>query len=240
MVNPYRYVRTCAWSGPILLFIALVFWAVIGHNIPPFSADLDAETFAAQFREHALSIRIGMIATMVGGVLYMTWGVAISKIMQALERDNDVLSTLQRWGAGLTALIFVIPCGIWTTATFRAQTMNPEMLQMLYDLGWVIFDVSFSLTTVQMVALGVCFLGDTRSKPLFPKWVAWFSIWVGLMFFLETLMPFFKSGPFSRSGTLNYWIEFSIFFWFMGIVSYYTFTSITRLEQEHVARPQPV
>lgn len=232
MENPYKYVRICAWGGPILLIVTIIFWGILGRNIPPYSAGLSAAEFKAQFAPVADQIRVGMTVTIACSVLYFVWGLAITKVMEKVERHNNVLSTLQLWGAGFTTLIFVIPCGIWLTATFRADTLEPGTLQILFDLGWMIFDLAYSLTTLQMVALGVCFLADRRQVPLFPAWVSWFSIWVGVMFVIEALNPFFKTGPFSRSGTVNYWLEFSIFFLFMAIISVYLFKAIDRLVQE--------
>jgi hypothetical protein len=232
MSHSYRYVRACAWGGPILLVASIIFWALLGRNMPPYSAALDAQTFADRFRADSFQIRIGMIGELVFTVFYLTWGVAISKVMEAVERGNNVLSTLQIWGAGFTTVIFALACTTWLTGTFRAETMSPEISQMLYDLGWIQFDMAFTLTTLQLLALGVCFLSDRRSEPLFPRWVSWYSIWVGFLFFSLALMPFFKSGPFSRSGIINYWVEFPAFFLFMAAVSAYLFKAIGRLERE--------
>lgn len=232
MKQPYRYVRACAWAGPIVLVLVVLFWGVLGFMIPPYSAALDAESFAAAFRPHAYSIRIGMVGLMFFGAFYIVWGVAISKVMEAAERDNNIMSTLQVWGAGLTTPIFVIPGAIWLTATFRPDTMSPEILQMLYDLGWMLFDMAVMLTSIQMVAICIGFLNDPRPVPLFPKWACWLSGWVGFSFLTFALMPFFKSGPFSRSGILNFWVEFNVFFVFMIVVSYYTINAVGRLERE--------
>lgn len=232
MNNPYRHLRLCAWSGPVLLVITIIFWGILGHNIPPFSADLTAQKFAAQFGASATQIRTGMAVEIAFSPLYLVWGLAITKVMETLETENNVLSTLQMWGAGTTTMIFIIPCAIWLTATFRADTLEPTTLQIVFDMGWMIFDLAFALTTVQMIAMGVCFLGDKRAVPLVPKWLAWFTMWVGFLFFCEVLNPFFKGGAFSRSGMLNYWIEFSCFFAFMLFVSIYILKAITRLEQE--------
>ncbi len=45
-------------------------------------------------------------------------------------------------------------------------------------------------------------------------------------------MPFFKSGIFARSGTLNFWIEFFIWFFWIVFVTTYLFSAIKRLESE--------
>jgi hypothetical protein len=115
------------------------------------------------------------------------------------------------------------------------------LLQLLYDLGWIQFDMAYTLTTLQLVALGVCFLSDRRATPLIPHWLCWLSIWVGLMFFALSFMPFFKSGPFSRSGILNYWLEFPAFFAFMVAAGICLIRAVGRLEREHSdAHPGPV
>ena len=76
-MNPYRYAKALAWTGMFMLVGTIIFWGMLGQNIPPYSAELNAEEFAAQIRAHASQIRIGMIVQMPISVLYFTWGVAI-------------------------------------------------------------------------------------------------------------------------------------------------------------------
>ncbi len=238
--NPYRYLRLCAWGGPGMLLGTILFWGVLGQNIPPYSGALDAQTFAAQYLSHIYAIRAGMIGTLAITPLYFIWGLAVTKVMEQVERDNNILSQLQLWGAGFTTVVFYVACAIWLASTYRPESYGAERLQMLYDLGWIAFDMPYALTTMQMIVIGVCFLGDRRATPLMPKWVCWLSIWAGFSFFLEVMMPWFKSGPFARSGTLNYWIEFSAFFAFMAAVSAYIVAAVGRLERERVNAPQAV
>ncbi|EQB33591.1 MULTISPECIES: hypothetical protein [Sphingobium] len=233
--SPYRYVWACAWGGPIFLAASLLFWGLLARNIPPFTPNVDAQLIADHFRQHKNAIRTGMVLTMAFSVFYFVWGVAISKVMRAVERDNDVLSTLQLGGALFTTLITLLPAWIWLGAAYRPEALSPIILQLLYDIGWLLFVVAYSLTSVQAVAVGICFLADRRPTPLIPNWLGWFSIWAGTMLAIETVMPFFPSGPFSRSGILNFWIEFSIFFTFIFLLSVYILRAIARLEREHRA-----
>ena len=219
----------------MVLVIAVVFWAALGQNIPPYSAAMEVNAFAEAFRAKAHLIRVGMVGMIMGGVLYMVWGLAISKVMESIERHNNVLSTLQMWGAGLTTLFFMIPPGIWLTATFRAESTAPETLQLLYDLGWMLFDMTVPVTMVQFAAFGVCVLGDRRRMPVFPKWLGWMALYLAGSFALFALMPFFKAGAFSRSGAVNFWVEFNLFFLFMLLTSVFVLRAITRLEAEHAA-----
>lgn len=230
--RPYRYVRLCAWGGPVILAGSLIFWGVIPGNIPPYSAALDAETFAAHYAAASYAIRFGMVVMLALSTAYFMWGVAIAKVMEKVERDNDVLSRLQQGGALFTTIITGFPCWIWLTAAFRPETLDPEIVQLLYDMGWFLFVGAWSLTSLQMIAIGACFLGDDRAEPLLPRWASWFCIYAGFSFLVELALPFFKSGPFSRNGSVNFWLEFAIFFSFISLVSYYIFKAIPRLERE--------
>jgi hypothetical protein len=231
--RPFRYVRACAWGGPIFLIASLLFWGLLARNIPPLTPSVDAQFVADHFRQHKNAIRAGMVLTMAFSVSYFIWGVAVSKVMRAVERDNDVLSTLQLGGAVFTTLITLLPAWIWLGAAYRPDALPPIILQLLYDIGWLLFVVAYSLTSIQALAIGICFLTDTRSSPLIPNWLSWFSIWTATMLVIETVMPFFQSGPFSRSGILNFWIEFGIFFTFILVLSVFILKAITRLHHEH-------
>jgi hypothetical protein len=126
----------------------------------------------------------------------------------------------------------LVSSSFWLAGAYRPDTLPDAILQLLYDMAWLLIDLAYSVTSVQMIALGVGFLQDKRNRPLMPKWVCWYSIWVGVMFVAECLMPFFKSGPFARQGILNFWIEFSIFFIYAPVVTWYLVKAIPRLEQE--------
>jgi hypothetical protein len=113
--------------------------------------------------------------------------------------------------------------------------MDPRTLQILYDFSWFFFDMAYMLTTMQTIAIGVCFLSDRRSTPIVPAWVAWLTMWVGIAFVVETMMPLVKSGVFARSGLINYWIEFSLFFLMMFVLSIYILKAIPRVQGERKA-----
>jgi len=156
--------------------------------------------------------------------------------MEWISRDeNNMISTLQMWGGGLTVVPLVTSSVFWLTASYRPDVLSPVTLQMLYDQGWLLIDMFYAITTIPMVALGVGGLTDQRSKPLFPRWACWYSIWAGLSFLFELLMPFFKSGLFARQGWLNFWVEFIVWFAYILVATYYVFKAIPRLEQERAA-----
>jgi len=88
-------------------------------------------------------------------------------IERGIERgtDNNVLSTLQLWGAGLTVVPLLIGSAFWLTGSYRAESLDPSILQLFYDMPWLLINLACAVTTVQMCAMGVAFLKDKRETP---------------------------------------------------------------------------
>lgn len=231
MAGSLADVKACAWAGPLFLVLLIVFWGLMGGNVPPFGSDVPAQIVADYLSDHALRVRIGMIVTVAAGPLYLVWGVAISWVMERIRPGDTILPRLQIWGAGFTTLVITIPGCIWATAAFRPDTLAPQTTLMLYDLGWMLFDVQWSLTSLQILAMAICFLQDRRSDPIVPRWAGWFTAWVGCMLPILALISLFKSGPFARNGLINYWFEFPVFFLFMIVVSVVILRAVSRLER---------
>jgi len=228
----FGYWRFCVWMGPTFMAIFIVFWGIMGHNIPPWNADVPAATVANWFRTEANTIRTGMVVGMTFAVLYAVWGLGLGRVMTRIVPRDSILVDLQVWGAGLTVVPIMVSCVFWLAGAYRPEALDDSILQLLYDTAWLLIDMGYMVTTVQMVAMGVAFLKDRRAVPLVPKWLAWYGIWVGFSFVAEVFMPFFKSGIFARSGTLNFWVEFFLWFFWIVFVTTYLFSSIKRLEAE--------
>lgn len=233
----FKYWRLCAATGPIFLTAFIICWGVLGYNIPPIPADFTAEQLAQHFRTHYNEVRAGMVGAMLFGVFYLPWTLSITKVMEKIEPEgNNMMAILQMWGGGITVVPLVTSSVFWLAGSYRPEVLDPVILQLLYDMGWLLIDMFYAITTVAMVALGVGGLADKRETPLFPRWMCWYTIWAGLSFLFELLMPFFKSGLFARQGWLNFWIEFLVWFLYILLTTYYVFKAIPRLEQERAAQ----
>jgi len=228
----FNYWRFCAWMGPVFIVVFVIFWGLLGHNFPPFQPDVPAAVVADFFRTQANGIRTGMVVAMTFAVCYCVWGLAIGKVLESVVGKDSILVELQKWGAGLTVVPVLVSTSFWLTGSFRPEALSDTTLQMLYDMAWLLIDLGYSVTSVQLFALGVAALQDKRATPIYPKWLAWYGIWVGFMFVAECIMPFFRSGAFARSGILNFWIEFLIWVGWIPVMTFYTLKGIGRLEQE--------
>ena len=227
--------RLCLITGPLFMAVFIVFWGVMGHNIPPWNADLPAETIAQWFRSDANIIRTGMVISMTTAPLYAVWGLGIGRVMTRIVPKDSLLIDLQVWGAGMTVIPVLVSTSFWLTGAYRPDGLPDAILQMLYDMAWLLIDLAYFTTSIQLFAAGAGFLRDRRAQPLVPKWLAWYGIWVGFMFIAECLMPFFKTGAFARDGTLNFWIEFLIWFVWVPSLSFYLLKAVSRIQSEEVA-----
>ena len=155
--------------------------------------------------------------------------------MTRVVAKDSLLIDLQVWGAGMTVIPVLVSTSFWLTGAFRPDALPDVTLQLLYDMAWLLIDLSYFVTSIQLFAVGAAFLKDKRARLLVPRFVSWWGIWVGFMFLAEMLMPFFKSGPFARDGLLNFWIEFLIWFVWCPTLTLYLLKAITRIEQEETA-----
>ncbi len=229
-----RYWRLCIWNGPLFVAVFVICWGLMAGNLPPFQPDVPASEVAAFFRDNANRIRTGISISFIFAVSYAVWGLGLARVMEHMIGERSVLVELQKWGAGLTTVVFLVSLLFWMSGAFRPEALPDWELQKLYDQAWLMVDLGYSVTTLQMVALGVAALRDPRELPLIPKWLAWGGIWLGFMFATISLMPFFRDGPFARNGILNYWIEFGLLTLWMPVLSLYMLKAIGRIEGEQV------
>lgn len=232
MQHHHQHLRLALWSGPFFLAMLLVFWGLIARSFPPIAADADAAVVATHFRANADAIRAGMLGSLTAMPFYLVWGIGLSGLMEKLDAPGHVMSRIQLGGAALTAVVFLLSFAIILFAAYRPEALEPATIQLLYDAGWIMLLATPTGTAVQMFAIGYLFLKDTRPQPLIPKWVCWYSIWVGFASLAENLLPFFRTGPFARQGLVSFWLQATIFFVFMAIVSFYALKAAARLRSE--------
>lgn len=230
--NDYGNWKLLAWCGPIFLAIFTGFWGILAHNMPPAGADLTPLQITAHYRDHNMALIIGMSVCMVGSAFYFPWGCAISQVMRKIDGPNSILAHLENMGATITVAFPTIACGIWLTAALEVSILSPELIHMLYYMGWMIIDLAYMVTTWQIFASSMVFLRDKREKPLVPAWVCWWGFFVCATFFPVSLIPFFKTGPFAFHGLFNFWVAFFAWYIWCGSLSFYVIKAITRLQRE--------
>src|SRR6202161_4993003 len=62
-----RFQLISAWCGPAFLVTFVLFWGVIGHNIPNPSPALSAANLAARYSQHLGQIPLGFLVGLITG-----------------------------------------------------------------------------------------------------------------------------------------------------------------------------
>lgn len=203
-----RYQLICAWCGPVFLVTFVLFWGVIANNIPNPSPALAAEALKERYLANLGEIRLGFIMSLITVCFYMPWTCVLAAQMRRIEgSEMPVLSYLQLIGGALTVMVVSFSAVFWVVAGFRPEA-PASTFQMMTDIGWLIIDLCYCCTTLQMVAAALVGLADRSEVPLFPRWVCFLTIWCGISFFPASLTDIFRTGPFAWNGALSYYIPY--------------------------------
>lgn len=233
--SKYTSWRLCVWTGAVYLVGYLASWGVLGFNIPPYPPSVPLNELYAHYVENSARIRLAMALSVFFMPLYFVFSAVISRVMQRIEGPDGPLSIVEQMGGAVTTVVGLVAGVSWMTAAFRVDERSPEMVRQMHDFGWLFFDTTYAVTTLQMCAMAVVFLSDKRAVPLIPTWASWLSIFVGVTFIMLTLLPFCYDGPFAWSGLFNYWVTLGGFFLWMLVFVIYLLKAIDRLEQEDAA-----
>lgn len=224
--------RIAAWCGPVFLIGLLVFWGLLAGYVPAPPQDWTAAQLMAKYTEHNTAIKVGMVAVLMLIPFYFVWSSLVSKVIQRIEGPSGVLSNVELVGGTVTAITGLLFSACWLVAAFRIADRTPQDVQLMHDLGWMFFDVTFMAPGAQMIAFGTLPFIDRREKPLFPRWLGWVTYAGAATFICIALLPFVKNGPFAWNGLLTYWLALGMFFVWMVLAMYFVFPAIRRIADE--------
>jgi hypothetical protein len=200
-----------AWCGPAFLVTFIVFWGILGHNLPNPSPALSATELAARYANNTGQIRLGFIICMISVCLYLPWCSYLSARISQMESGFPTMANLQLIGGALTVTVVSFSACFWAIAAFRPER-NPELIQFATDTGWLIIDLQYTCTTLQMFAFAVAVLCDRKGReagtPLMPNWACYLSIFFGISFFPASLTGVLRTGPFAWDGVMSYYFPY--------------------------------
>lgn len=223
-----RYQLICAWCGPMFLVTFVLFWGVIANNIPNPAPSLTAEALKERYLMNLGEIRFGFIMSLITVCFYMPWTCVLAAQMRRIEgTEMPVLSYLQLIGGALTVMVVSFSAVFWVVAAFRPEA-PASTFQMMTDTGWLIIDLCYACTTLQMVAAALIGLADKSKVPLFPRWVCYLTIWCGISFFPASLTGVLKTGPFAWNGALSYYIPYFCWLCWFSTASIYMIKEVRR------------
>jgi hypothetical protein len=206
----------CAWC--VVPFTLCFFVGLIAANfLIPVAPSKSAVEIAALYQEHTTAIRIGALLCFAGCVPFILWGGAIIAQARRIENGPAALAYTQVASLAIAVMIVLVPMIFFFVAAYRPERF-PEITQTLNDLGWTMFVISFPPFMAWPIALAIGILGDKSENPVFPRWAAYFNIYVSLVYIPPALLIFFKTGVFAWNGLLSWYVPVADFFiWAVGM-----------------------
>jgi hypothetical protein len=213
--------RGLAWCGPIFVIGFICFWTLMGHNLPPPNMmGMTPEQLVSDYYGKYPSIGPGMIGAATFGLFYTVWSCLLASLMKDQAGNYGPLSFLELAGGILTGWVLAFCPAMWAACSLLVGQVDPGTIKMVHTFGWIIFDCTYMITTMQMVGLGLWTVLNKR-QTMFPAWAGWTSIAIGASFLALVLMPFVTEGPFTVGGLFNYWIIFGT--WLFAFFSVFNF-----------------
>ena len=202
--------KICAYGGyacALLLGVGLM----LAGFVPPPSPQMGAQEISDFYAANHVKIATGMIISLFGIAGYVALVAAISAQMQRMQ-TNSALPQYLQLGAGMIGVLTVMfPVMIFAIAAFRPER-DPQITQAINDIGWLILIPAFPTFIAQFAGVAIGVLKDASATPVFPRWVAYFNIWVGILFVPGGMAYLFKTGPLAWDGLLAFWLAASAFF----------------------------
>jgi hypothetical protein len=228
-----RTQRILVWLAPIMVVIWLGAFLIAGFLPVPSPAD-SAQQVAAMYDSHRTSIRVGVMLTIACAVMLAPFIGITTAQMKRVEGRGSPLAYAQLAMGALLILEFVYPMMIVQVAAFRPER-SPETVQALHDLAWMLFVGVVSTVFMEFVLIGLAILQDRRANPVFPRWAAYFNIWVALMMVPGSVLPFFKTGPLAWNGIITFYLVASAFTIWLLVMTYLLLRAIDHEQRELAA-----
>ena len=204
------------WIVPAFYTAFGVIFFLLARVMPPPRPDVTTAQKVDFFATHATTIQIGfaLLILIVGGA-----GVANGIVVYHMKRMTvgSVLAYAYMGSMAVGALpgcLLVAFC--FLTAVYRPDR-DPELLALLYDLGLLSYVGSLGCFSTAYFAFAIAILYDRNE--IFPKWLAYVSVWQIVTEILAVPVFVSKAGPFAWNGSISFWMGTVIFgFWLSCVI----------------------
>ncbi|MDD3764896.1 MAG: hypothetical protein PHP86_16510 [Nevskiales bacterium] len=211
------HLKLCAWTGPAFVLLFLIGYVLI-LAMPPVSPELGADAVAQFYFDNRTQIRFGVIVMMLAAMFFAPFMAAVVVLMSRMGNASPALMlTFAIVCGGVVMGLYILLISL-AAATYRPLDF-PEITRAFHDFAFMLLLWPGSIVTILALPVAIATLADTRTTPVFPRWYGFFGYWVALLAPAGALIVFFKSGPFSMTGILGFWISLGIFFLWLAVTA---------------------
>ena len=230
--------KAAAWSA---ILACVVFYAafVFAGFIPPPGPSMTRDQVVAMYSERTNGIRWGMLCMLVSSMLLSPITAAISVQIRQMEfRGSRILTYTQLSSGTVTVLTLLFPAIFFEVTAFRPDR-NPDVTYALNDLSWFMTVLPWPPFFIQYVCIAIAIFRDTRENPAFPRWIAYFCVWIAISLWPACGLTFFKTGPLAWNGIFSFWIPAGVFAVWFFVMAIALLKTINRQQREfNASNPQ--
>ncbi|MET7768289.1 hypothetical protein [Nocardia sp. NPDC005366] len=213
-----RDIWICYWIVPAFYTAFGLIFVLLTRVMPPPRPDTGPEQITHFFDDHAVTIQIGfaLLLLIVGGA-----GVANGIIVFHMKRmtTGSVCAYIYMAGMAVGALPGCLLVAFCFLAAVYRPDRDPRLLALLYDLGLLSFVGSLGCFTAAYVGFAIAIFYDRNG--IFPKWLAYVTIWQVVTEILATPVFVMRSGPFAWNGSISFWMGTVVFgVWLMCVITF--------------------
>ena len=196
----------CLWTVPAMGLFLLIAFLIFPGFFPPMSPTMSAQQVADFYREHASEVRFSMVTFNIFGIMLLPFYSVIVVQMQRMATPSKVLGYCYLTAATSGATVFAMADIMWLLAAFRPHR-NPELVQLLNDMAWMIFVAPVGMIFVQNLCLAFAVFLDSSERPILPRWVAPFSLVIAAAIAPAAGASVVTTGPFAWNGAVSFWLR---------------------------------
>jgi hypothetical protein len=217
-----------------MVFAALftIGFVFIARFLPPLSPNDTAAQTVAIYQDRTNSIRTGLAVCYIGTMFLLAFGAGIVGQTRRIKGVSHAVTYFQLSSFAASILLIIIPIVCWWIAAFRPETRSAESIQLINDLGWMMFVVGFAPFVAWFASTGLAILSDTSELPLYPRWSGYLSLFMAFVMVPPVMLIFVKTGPLAWNGLISWWIPLTDFFAWFVVITVLTVKAINRKDYE--------
>ena len=232
-----RIIKVFLWSGVVLVATLIIAQGLIMGFVPGPSPMLSADDLAQIFIERKNNILLGSLLQIIFWSFWATWAMAIIGYIRKMEKGVPLLTYASIANVGGGYVFFLMIPTTWAVIAFRAETLSPEIIQIMNDWVWFQWLFTWPPFSIWMFIIAAAIFLDHNVPTLYPRWVAYFNVWCGVLIFPAGLIAFFKDGPFAYDGIISFWFAVFVFFGWICVMTGSTFRLVSKAgEREPASR----
>ncbi|CAN5560047.1 hypothetical protein BH09ACT7_BH09ACT7_50870 [soil metagenome] len=224
------------WFTPFFGAVMLVAFVAFPGFLPPMSPGLSAEQVAAFYTENTAMIRLSMVTFNLCGISLIPFFMVIVLQIKRMATPSGVLAYCYLSAAATGATVFAVADVFWLVAAFRPER-DPQLTMMLNDMAWLMFTAPVGMLVVQNLVLALAVYLDARTAPVFPRWVAPFSLVIAAAMTPAACAVIFRTGPLAWDGAVSFWLKIGAFSLYLVVMF---FVLRAALKQQAIDEPDEV